>query len=90
MLMCRYQLLLVCTVGILLSKERQIVVGSNDRATKTEIENKKAYKSDGQRSLQVDNDTCPDVWFVRRNGTCECGSDIHGAISCDKETEEVI
>ena len=89
MLIFKYQLLLACTVGILLSKGRQIVVGSNDRATKTEIEDKNAHKSDGQRSFQVDNDTCPDVWFVRRNGTCECGSDIHGAISCDKETKEV-
>ena len=89
MLTFRDWLLLACTVGILLSKGRQIVVGSNDRATKTEIGDKNTYKSDGQRSFQVNNDTCPDVWSVRRNGTCECGSDIHGAVLCDKETKEV-
>ena len=89
MLTFRDWLLLICTLGILLSKGSHSIVGSKDRATKTEIEDTNTHKSDGQRSFQVDYDTCPDVWFVRRNGTCECGSDIHGAVSCDKETKEV-
>jgi len=88
MLMYKNRLLLVCTLGILWSKGSHSTVSSKDRTTEREIEDN-TYKSDGQMSFQVDNDTCPDVWFVRRNGTCECGSDIHGAVSCDKETKEV-
>ena len=90
MLMCRYCLLLICSVVSLLSKGSHSIVSSKDRATNGAIEYKNMDKSeDGQRSLQVDSDACQDVWFVRRNGTCACGSDIHGTVSCDKKTKKV-
>ena len=41
------------------------------------------------QQLATDN-TCPDLWFTPRNGTCHCGSNVYGAVTCNEQTKEVM
>ena len=36
------------------------------------------------------NDSCSDLWFTPRNGTCHCGSTVHGVVTCNEQTKEVM
>ena len=36
------------------------------------------------------NGFCSDLWFTPRNGTCHCGSNVHGAVTCNEQTKEVM
>ena len=36
------------------------------------------------------NDFCSDLWFTPRNGTCHCVSTVHGAVTCNEQTKEVM
>ena len=36
------------------------------------------------------NDSCSDLWFTPRNGTCHCGSSVHGVVTCNEQTKEVM
>ena len=39
-------------------------------------------------SSESDGD-CGDLWFMKRNGACECGASVHGAVFCDNTTKSV-
>ena len=41
--------------------------------------------------LQVNDEKCPDTWFVRNgfDGECKCGHTLGGVVSCNEETREV-
>ena len=39
--------------------------------------------------LTVD-DSCSGLWFTPRNGTCHCGSTVHGVVTCNEQTKEVM
>ena len=41
------------------------------------------------QELPTDN-TCSDLWFTPRNGTCHCGSTVYGAVTCNEQTKEVM
>ena len=34
-------------------------------------------------------ETCTDLWFIPKNGTCHCGSTVHGSVTCNEHTKEV-
>ena len=36
------------------------------------------------------NESCSDLWFTRRNDTCHCGSTVHGVVTCNEQTKEVM
>ena len=36
------------------------------------------------------NDSCSDLWFTPRNGTCHCGSSVHDVVTCSEQTKEVM
>ena len=36
------------------------------------------------------NDSCSDLWFTPRNGACHCGSTVHGVVTCNEQTKEVM
>ena len=37
----------------------------------------------------ITEETCRDLWFTPRNGTCQCGDSIRDVVSCDEQTKEV-
>ena len=36
------------------------------------------------------NESCSDLWFTRRNDACQCGSTVHGVVTCNEQTKEVM
>ena len=36
------------------------------------------------------NESCSDLWFTPRNGACHCGSTVHGVVTCNEQTKEVM
>ena len=38
----------------------------------------------------IEDDSCSDLWFILRNGTCHCGSTVYGFVSCNEQTKEVM
>ena len=42
------------------------------------------------QQLTTEN-TCSDLWFTPRNSSiCHCGSTVHGAVTCNEQTKEVM
>ena len=38
----------------------------------------------------VAEESCTDLWFTPKNGTCHCGDTIHDAVTCNEHTKEVM
>ena len=49
----------------------------------------KGEKNVAEQVLRV-NESCPDLWFTPRNGACHCGSTVHGVVTCNEQTKEVM
>lgn len=42
-----------------------------------------------QQSVE-DSIACKYLWFIQRNGTCQCGDDIYGVVTCNEHTKTVM
>ena len=42
------------------------------------------------QSTEEGGTVCRDLWFTPKNGTCLCGSRVHGAVSCNEQTGTVM
>ena len=38
----------------------------------------------------VAEESCTDLWFTPKNGTCHCGDTFHDAVTCNEHTKEVM
>ena len=49
------------------------------------------HRGDWQITQQLTTEeSCTDLWFTPKNGTCHCGDTIHDAVTCNEHTKEVM
>ena len=90
-------LLHVSLDSVTASRETKTKLGFVEAAVNRESANKSTEGSlprEGSKQLKQpgssdDHITCPHLWFLWDNGSCHCGSDVHGVVKCDPDTKEV-
>ena len=90
-------LLRVTLDSVTASRETKTKLGFGEAAVNRESVNKSTEESlpreDSKKLKQPGSSdghiTCPHLWFLWNNGSCHCGSDVHGVVKCDPDTKEV-
>ena len=83
-------LILVCSEAILSSLHAFSNESKQDHYVMPKGLEDGEYNTEEPSQGLIENDFCSDLWFTPRNGTCHCGSTVHGAVTCNEQTKEVM